>query len=142
MDGPRACCGGTDVLSLVVDGRIETQVRAARELGEHRVENFAADVVEEHLDAVGRVFPQRGTDVLSLVVDGRIETQVLDNPAALLRPARDSDRPASLDLGDLPGDAPDGPARTRDDHRVGLVQAAKIEQPELRVRPVTPSAPR
>jgi len=53
----------------------------------------------------------RATDILGLVVDGRVEAEVLDDPSALVRPARDADRPASLDLGDLPGDAPDGTGR-------------------------------
>jgi hypothetical protein len=37
-----------------------------------------------------------------------------------------------LDLRDLPGDAPDGPGRTRDDHGLALARAADVEQPEVR----------
>ncbi len=135
------CAGGdqrqvigraADLVRVVLrDAAAEHDPGSAREPGEHRVENVA-DVVDEHVDAAGRVLPQRPTDVLSLVVDGHVETEVPGNPAALLRPARDPDHPAPLDLGDLPGHAADGTGRPRDDDRLGLAQAADVEQPELR----------
>ena len=49
-----------------------------------------------------------------MMVDASVEAEFLDHEAALVRPARDPDRAASLDLGDLPDDRADRTRRRRD----------------------------
>ena len=76
---------------------------AHRETSQRRVEDVAADVVEENVDPFGAQLLQPRLNVLRLVVDRRIEAGFVGQPAAFLLPARDADDAAPLDLGDLPG---------------------------------------
>src|SRR5262249_10854578 len=110
----------------------EYDPRPARQPGQHRVENLAADVVYKDVHAAGSVLLQRGGDILGLVVDGRVEAEIGDNPAALVRATRDPDRPAPADLGNLPGHAADAAGRPRDDHSLALAQAADLQEAEVR----------
>jgi hypothetical protein len=49
-----------------------------------------------------------------MMVDAGVEAELLDHEAALVRPARDPDRAASLDLADLPDHRADRTRRRRD----------------------------
>ncbi len=76
--------------------------RACRaQIGEHGVEDIAADIVEIHVDAVWTVRPQALARVSCLVVDRGVEAEFLDEVAAFVGAARDADRAAALDLRDL-----------------------------------------
>ena len=75
-----------------------------REPRQRLVEDVAADIVKENVDPFGTQLHQPRLNVLRLVVDRRIEAGLIGQPAAFLRPARDADDVAALDLGDLPSD--------------------------------------
>jgi hypothetical protein len=74
---------------------------AARQPVEGRLERRAADIVEEDVDAVGRVHFQLCAQVRGPVVDGCVESGPLLEPATFLLTAGDADGSAALDLGDL-----------------------------------------
>ena len=74
-------------------------------------------------------------DVLGLVVDRCVEAELVDDPAALLRPAGDPDHAASLDPRDLAGDAADAAGRGRDDDRLAVARTADFEHPEVGGQP-------
>ena len=78
----------TGTLGVVLrDAAAEDHAPPASQLSEHRVEDLPADVVQEDVDPVGRELPQPVADVLLLVVDRPVEAELVDDPAALLRPA-------------------------------------------------------
>jgi hypothetical protein len=70
---------------------------------------------------------------LALVVDRLVETQLVDDPAALLVGARQTDH---LGGPTQPGDLPDGragrPGRPRDHNRVAFGHRADVEQAKVR----------
>ena len=81
------------------------------------LERFAADILEQSVDAVR----QRGLQVLGevrrLVVDAGVIAELLDGVGAFLRSAGDPDRPRAGELGKLADDRADRPGRRRDQHR-------------------------
>ena len=98
---------------------------------QRRVEDSAADIVEEDVDALGTELLQPRRDVLRLVVDRRIEAGLVGQPAAFLRPSRKADDAAAFDPGDLPNDRARRAGRARDDHRFSRDRAAHVEQAEI-----------
>src|SRR5208283_3853565 len=58
----------------------------ARQIGQRRVENVAADVVKINVDPFGTSLAQRLAHVFGLVVHRRIEADLGDELAALLGP--------------------------------------------------------
>ena len=120
------------IRGVLRDAATEHDPRATRELRQHRIERLTPHIVEEHVDAVGRVILQCAPDVLSLVIDGRVEAKVFRNPPAFIRSACDADHPAACDLADLTGDAPHRTSRTRYHDRLSLADSAHLEQTEIR----------
>ena len=106
-----------------------------RQPQQHGIEHVTTDVVEIHIDALGRSFGQGGIDGAGLVVDAGIEPQILDHVPALFRPARDADGAAPHDLGDLPDDAADGASRSRHRDRLTGLHPRDIEEADPGCRP-------
>lgn len=80
------------------------------ESAEDRVHDGATDILETHVDTVWTKTIECGSHILGLVDDGTVEAEVLDEPAALLGSARDTDYAAALDLRDLSDDRATAPA--------------------------------
>jgi len=57
---------------------------AAVDAGQAIVEHRASDVIEEDVDAVGRMLAQLGAEVAVLVVDRAVEAKLLDEYPALV----------------------------------------------------------
>ena len=72
-----------------------------RQIGQRRIENVAADIVEKDVDPIRAMLSQRLADVLRLVVDGRVEAEFGDEIAAFFRASGDPDDAAAEDPGDL-----------------------------------------
>src|SRR5204863_4668805 len=73
----------------------------------HRRRDLAADVVEVDVHAVRARRLHSGADVAGLVVDRLVEAVELAKILELFRAARDPDRPAARDTGDLARDRAD-----------------------------------
>ena len=80
---------------------------AIGEPAQHGVEQLAADVVEEDVDASRRELLEARRDVFGLVVDARVEAELVDDPRALGRAAGDADDVRAAQLRDLARDRPD-----------------------------------
>src|SRR6185437_3272321 len=111
---------------------------AARDTAKHLVERFAADVVEVHVDAVWRVPAKLGAQVSALVVDRGVEPELLNQPGALLGPARDPHGAAALDAGDLPDHAAHRAGRARHDDGLPRLGPPEVEQTEVSREPGHP----
>jgi hypothetical protein len=109
---------------------------------EARVQYGTADIVEEDVDAVGCLLAQLVIEPSGLVVNGRVEAKLLDQHPAFLLAAGDTDDFGSLDLRDLADGCADAACGTGDEHSVSLADLSDVEQPEVRVRPVSPRTPR
>src|SRR5439155_326370 len=80
--------------------------RAPSKPRETLVENLSADVVEEHVDVIGRLLAQLPAEITALVVHRGVEAEVLDEHPALLGTPGDAHRAGAFDLGDLSCDGP------------------------------------
>ena len=78
------------------------------EVGERGLEDLAANVVEEHVEALRAELAKALRDVLGLVIDRRVETELVRQPGAFLGAAGDTDDSAAPVRGEL---ARDGPGR-------------------------------
>src|SRR5689334_14041731 len=94
--------------------------------GESGLQGRATDVVEEDVYTVGRVGLQFRAHVGGLVVDRGVEPDLLDEPAALLLTAGDTDHPAAFDAGDLPDDVANRPGRPGHQHGLALRRLADL----------------
>src|SRR5690606_29607859 len=97
----------------------------AREDG---VEDFAADVLEVAVDAVGRRRLQVVVQAPGLVVDAGVEAILLGHDPAFLRAARDAHHPAALALRELADHRAHRAGSGRDDDglaRLGLDDAVE-----------------
>src|SRR5690606_5548524 len=77
---------------------------------QHRVERLAANVVEVAVDAAGGRRPKVRVELPRLVVDAGVEAVLVDDDAALVRPARDAHHAAALAPGQLADDRAHGAA--------------------------------
>ena len=109
-----------------------------REPAQHRVEQVAADVVEEHVDTVGRELLEPGGDVFGLVVDARVEAELVDDPRALRRRTGDPDHAGALHLRDLAGDRPDSARGRRHQERLARLRARDAQHTHVRGDPDVP----
>jgi hypothetical protein len=105
--------------------------RAERELDHHRVTDRGGGVVVIDINAARGVRRQPPRDIAGLVVDGRIVAEFVDAELHLLRSARDADRTASHQLGDLADRRADRGSGGRDHDRVARARFAQIEQSEI-----------
>ncbi len=71
---------------------------------EQIVEDLAADIVPQDIDAAGGMLLHLRADATGLVVDRRIEPEFVDEPLALVQSASDSDDAAAGNLADLADD--------------------------------------
>ena len=95
------------------------------------VHDLAADVLEVHVDPVGRGVVQALAPVGALVVDAGVEAELLDHVAALLRRARGSHDARAAGLADLTGDRAHRAGRRRDDHRLAWLGPADVLYAEI-----------
>src|SRR4029079_16245128 len=116
---------------VLADRAADHDACLARELGEHLVEDLAADVVEIDIDAVRTVLLEAVAHAAGLVVDAGVETQLLDHPFALGRTARAADGAAALDLRALPDGLADRTRGARDDDRLAGRRSPDVHQPEV-----------
>src|SRR5262249_26319496 len=100
-------------------------------LHKHRVEDIAADVLEVDVDALRRGGPQVGGEIAGPVVNARVQAQLGNDVAALLGPAGDADRPASLDFGDLANDRADRTGGGGHHHGFPRFGLADLKEPEV-----------
>ncbi len=110
------------------DPRMERQIHHRRVMGD------AADIVEEHIDARGRVHGDRGGErvgVLAGVIDAGIESQLLCHIGELVRGAGRTDDPAALELGDLAGHLADRARSGRDQHGFARLRPADRLEREI-----------
>jgi hypothetical protein len=114
----------TDV--VLRDRPADDDARAAPEAGEAFVEDLAADVVEEDVDAVRRLLTQLSAQIGALVVDRAVEAELLDKHAAFLGAAGDTDRPGALDPRDLADGRPDTPGSSRDQYGLAVAQPSDV----------------
>jgi hypothetical protein len=118
---------------VVVDGDRPAQHHPTVHVqsAEHGIEHGAADVVEEHVDAVGAELDQLALEVGGAVVDAPVEAELVDDPRALLVGSGDADDPTAHDPRDLPHDRPGRPRGRRHDDRLTRLGLADVEQPEI-----------
>src|SRR6185437_15001787 len=93
--------------------------------------NFAARILEIHVDAVGAFALQGGGDVFLFVVDAGVEPEILHDVSAFLIRTRDAHHAAAFQLGDLADDGADRACRRRDHHGFTGFRFADIEQSEI-----------
>src|SRR5262249_5942598 len=113
------------------DGAAYDDTSMPGQLRKDNVEDFTADIVEIHVDAVGAVGAEGLANVLALVVDRRIEPEFIDNIPALRGAASDPDTAATFDLGDLADRCADRAGGGGDDDGVALFWVAHIQQAEI-----------
>ena len=103
-----------------------------REIQHHRVMQHAADIVEEHIDAVRRVLRQLRRErrgVLVLVIDADIEAELARDIVELVGGAGGRDHLAAFELGDLSRDLADRAGGGGDQHRLaGFRLADRVER--------------
>ena len=102
------------------------------EMGQTFVEDLAADIVEEDVDPVGKVFREAPAEIGLPIVDGCIVAELLREPAALVRRPRETDGALrARDPGDLPDDGADAAGRRGDEHAVAFFHAGRVQQAEI-----------
>ena len=116
---------------LYVEMSPHKTIRAHGEPAQHRVEQLAADVVEEDVDALGRELLESRRDILALVVDARVEAEVVDDPRALLGRPRDTDHLGALHLRDLPGDGSHAARGGRDAEGLVRLRLGDLEHADV-----------
>src|ERR1700683_1191880 len=113
------------------DGAANYDASAARKIRESSFQNVTTDVVEVDVDALRASLSQDLRHVFGLVIYDRVKSQIGDEIAALVCTARDTDRAAALDFGNLPHDRAHGPSRRRHDYSVAKSRLAGFEQAEI-----------
>jgi hypothetical protein len=74
---------------------------------QHRLEYWAADILEINIDALRTGGFQILTQLGLVMIEARVESELVLNEAALLLAAGNADDPAALDLCDLADHRPD-----------------------------------
>ena len=96
---------------------------------------IAADVVEVHVDAVGRALPQGGDEpggaLVVAIAERGVDPGGVVEPRDLVRRARARDHPAALDLRDLAGRRADGARRAGDEDGVTRLRLPAAKQPDI-----------
>ncbi|WKV16290.1 hypothetical protein LP422_22310 [Janibacter limosus] len=95
------------------------------------VEQLAADIVEVHVDPVGRGLAHLPQQVALATVDDLVEAE-LAQPGDLVRASGDADDPAALGLGQLGDGAADGAGSGRDEHGVPRLGPTHVLEAEPR----------
>ena len=96
------------------------------------LENLAAHVFKDHVDAVGAGAFERCVQRLRAIVDRRVKAQLVDQIHAFGIAAADSHHAASLELGDLAGGAAHGPGGGRDHRGLARARARHLEHAVVR----------
>ena len=96
----------------------------------HGVEDVAAHVVEEHVDAVGGELAESAGDVLVAVVHRCVEPEVVHQVRALRWAAGDADHPGAVALRDLAGDRSDRAGSSRDHEDVTGLGFRDVPDPD------------
>ena len=116
---------------VVRDPAAKHHATSHRKPRQSRVEDVAADIVKENVDALRTEFLEPRRNVLRLIVDRRVKAGLIGQPAAFLRSARDANSAAAFDLGDLPDDRTRRAGRAGDDDSFACDRAAHLEQAEI-----------
>ena len=98
-------------------------------LGEHRVEDDAADILEIDIDALRRL-PERARKIASLVIDSGIEAELAGDEGAFLRPAGNADGAGSFYPRDLPDHLADGAGGRRHHHGLAGLDTGDMLRPK------------
>ena len=100
-------------------------------MGQRRVENVAADIVEIHVYPFGTMLAQRLAYIFGLVINRRIEAEFGEEIAAFLDAASDADDAAAMNPGDLPHHHADGAGGARNDYGLAELRFADVEEAEI-----------
>src|SRR5581483_1166457 len=98
---------------------------------QHRIEDFAAHVLEMHVHAIGAGLRERLLQSPRLVVDAGVEAELVDDVAAFLRTAGDADGAAAPQLRELAHDAAHRARGGRDHHGFARLRPADLLQAEV-----------
>src|ERR1051326_4194269 len=102
-----------------------------RQIGERRVVQDATNIVEEHVDALGRQLRELGAEgvaVFALVIDGSIEAEGLLYVSNLVGSTRRADDAAALYPCDLSSNLPDRPRCRGDQHGLAGLRLADAQE--------------
>ena len=113
------------------DRAADHDARVAREIGQRRVENVAADIVEMDVDPFRTSLSERLAHVLGLVVNRGVEAEFGDEIAALLRAAGDPDDAAATDPRYLSHHHADRAGGARNDHGLARLGFANVKETEV-----------
>src|SRR5207247_558007 len=105
---------------------------AERHVANDRLEQRAADVLEVDVHALGGQLGEALAHVFVLVVNRTVQPELVDEPAALHRPAGDAYRSAAVNLRNLRGDRTRGARRPRGENRLAFLDLANVEHAEIR----------
>src|SRR5580700_4403922 len=113
------------------DGAADHDASATRKVCESSLKDVTADVVEVDVDALRASFPQRLAHIFGFVIDSRVKSQVVDEITALVDPARNAYRAATLDFGNLTHNRPYSTGSRRHDYGLARLRLAGFEQAEV-----------
>ena len=116
---------------VLADGPADHHSRLEGQTSEHGIENVAADVIKIHIDAFRAFALEAGNHILVFVVDGAIETQLINQELALVGAAGNADHTATLEFGDLPGNAAHRAGGAGNHHGFAGLRLANVEQGEI-----------
>src|SRR6266478_3895565 len=116
---------------VVGDEPADGNARKVVQQRQHRIEYWAADILEIDIDAIrtGRfqIFAQLGL----AMIEARVESELVLNEAALLFASGNADNPAALDLCDLADHRPDSTRGRSDDNSLSGVGFSDIQQARI-----------
>jgi len=118
-------------LQVLGDPPAEHHAAVAGQVRQRRVQDGAAHVVEEQVDAAGAQLAEAALDVFRAVVDRRFVAELLHQQAALLFGASDADGAATEVAHDEAAVRAHAAGRTGDHHRVTGLQPADLRQPQV-----------
>ena len=119
---------------VFADEAAQTYASIEVEVHEPGIKDNPADILEDHIDAIGRGFGDRFRQrsfVFALVIDCCIEAVLFCQLGAFLRPARDTNRAAAFDLGKLPDKRADGASCACYQDRFAFFRLADLQKTEI-----------
>ena len=125
--------GSRPRLGVVVCRNLPAQDDAA-EIGEvldGGLENVAAHVIEEYVDAVGAQLAETRLHILAAIVDDRVGAAGFAEPAALLLATGNTHYPATLDLRNLRDQGTYGAGGGADQYGLPAFRLAHVEKTEV-----------
>ena len=99
--------------------------------GKNLVQNYAADIVEEHIDPVGTEGGKLRADVFRVIINDAVKSQFVLEPVAFGFAASGTDHSAALDLGNLSRNRARGAGRSRNDKSLSSFGLTDVEHAEV-----------